>query len=419
MFGSLSFMHHGDSALSLKRNMLWNSVGSVFYQGCIWLITVLVVRLSDDFLNSGYLALAMSVGNVMFALGSYNMRTFQVSDVRERFSDGTYIGLRLFTDCIALLICIAYSVLVCQSAYSLFITISFLIFKFDEAFVNVLYGIEQKHMRLDAVGGSMMIRGAVFVFIFSIIMYFTQTLLYAICGMAVCGMVITLLFDLRIQKAITHRMVLPKLSASDCRYLLVTCFPSVAALVVSTLIVSFARQYFSLAYGELDLGIYASVATPCVIIQVLAQNIYLPLLGPLAHSYAESDVGAVSRRTLLSFGVVAGIGAVVSVVLSLLANPLLVTLYGDSIAPYAWLLCPVLVVSTFAACLGLMTDLLIVFKRLNLTLVLNLVALVLTLVALPFTCEIWYMNGINIALIIGFGASLAFGALCLKSIIGK
>ena len=45
--------------LSLKANVLWNSIGSMFYLGCQWLITVLVVRLSSGFDAAGLLSLAM------------------------------------------------------------------------------------------------------------------------------------------------------------------------------------------------------------------------------------------------------------------------------------------------------------------------------------------------------------------------
>lgn len=45
--------------LSLKANMLWNSFGSLFYSGCQWLVTVMVVRLSTSYEAAGILAVAM------------------------------------------------------------------------------------------------------------------------------------------------------------------------------------------------------------------------------------------------------------------------------------------------------------------------------------------------------------------------
>ena len=111
--------------------------------------------------------------------------------------------------------------------------------------------------------------------------------------------------------------------------------------------------------------------------------------------------------------VVAGVGIFLSLLLSLLSQPLLSALYGLEILPYVDLFLPVLVVSTLAACLGLLTDLLIVFGHMKSTLLVNLVALVVTMSLLRFTCSAWYMNGINIALLFGYSAALLLGLFLL------
>ena len=96
----------------MKSNIAWNTVGSVFYQGCLWLMTVLVVRLSSDYQNSGCLAFAMSVGNIYTALGTYTVRTFQVADVDDKYSASNYVGFRLITVFGALAICGTYGLAV-------------------------------------------------------------------------------------------------------------------------------------------------------------------------------------------------------------------------------------------------------------------------------------------------------------------
>ena len=74
--------------LSLKANMFWNSFGSIVYLGCQWLITILVVRLSTGYEDAGALALGMAVSNVFSPIGYFKVRTYQVSDVNNRFSSG-------------------------------------------------------------------------------------------------------------------------------------------------------------------------------------------------------------------------------------------------------------------------------------------------------------------------------------------
>ena len=62
--------------ISMKASILWNSWGSIFYLGCQWLLTVLVVRLAGVE-ESGILSLAMSVSNIWYSLAVYGMRNYQ------------------------------------------------------------------------------------------------------------------------------------------------------------------------------------------------------------------------------------------------------------------------------------------------------------------------------------------------------
>ena len=74
--------YNGGKKLSMKQSILWNSWGSMFYLGCQWLLTILVVRISGVD-NAGLLSLAMSVSNIWYSLAVYGMRNFQVSDTNE------------------------------------------------------------------------------------------------------------------------------------------------------------------------------------------------------------------------------------------------------------------------------------------------------------------------------------------------
>ena len=69
--------------------MAWNSIGSLFYSGCQWLTTVLIVRLTTGYDAAGVLALAMAVVTAAFAVIMFwqNMRMREVfSDNRKKIS---------------------------------------------------------------------------------------------------------------------------------------------------------------------------------------------------------------------------------------------------------------------------------------------------------------------------------------------
>ena len=94
------------SAQSLGSNMAWNSIGLLFYFGCQWLLTVFVVYFKGGYTDAGILSLAMSLANVLTMVASLNLRTFQVSELEGRFSDGDFLCNRALASGAALILCI-------------------------------------------------------------------------------------------------------------------------------------------------------------------------------------------------------------------------------------------------------------------------------------------------------------------------
>ena len=86
-----------DGTNSVKKNMLFNTVGSLVYYVCQWLPTVLIVRLSG-YSDAGILSIAMSVTAAPAIIGLFNMRSYQVSDIQEVYNNDAYIKSRTVTN---------------------------------------------------------------------------------------------------------------------------------------------------------------------------------------------------------------------------------------------------------------------------------------------------------------------------------
>ena len=147
-----------EKKLSIQKSVMWNSLGSIFYLGCQWLITVLVVRLSGVD-AAGDLSLAMSVCNIWYCLAVYGMRNYQVSDTTHKYSQGTYIFSRIVTCFGAFVGCLIYSMAVSYSAHQRLCIILYYIYKMTEAVYDVYAGVFQIEWRLDLAGKSMLARG--------------------------------------------------------------------------------------------------------------------------------------------------------------------------------------------------------------------------------------------------------------------
>ncbi|MDO4484840.1 MAG: hypothetical protein Q4C54_10595 [Clostridia bacterium] len=126
-----------DKRLSFKKNMLFNSVGSLFYLACQWLISVFSMRLGS-FYEIGILTLAASLTNFFFTLSTFGIRFFQVSDT-GKYTPGQYITTRLMTCCLGLVLCAGFVLANVQySAFEKICIVLYMAFRLTEALVDTL-----------------------------------------------------------------------------------------------------------------------------------------------------------------------------------------------------------------------------------------------------------------------------------------
>ena len=355
--------------LSVRANMLYNAIGSLSYQLCLWLTTMLVVLLSDDYGNAGMLAFAMTIGNMMSGIGTYDMRTYQVSDVRHEYTQGEYVGFRLVTLAIGIAVTIAYATITSPDVATLAATIAYVLFKTDESFADVLYGVEQIAERMDFIGKSEMLRGMLVVTAFATTLRCTGSILVAIIAMLPVGLAVTVLYD--IPHARRLMAIRPTISKKTAIRLLMECLPMVIGMTLIGMVVSVPRQYYANAYGSDALGAYATIATPAVLVQAAARYLYAPLLVDMAGRWAtygghdttrENGKGGFWWYALRVLAVMLMLIAISIPVLSIGGEWLLGIVYGDRTSGYTYLLPGALVGTGLMALLGFMSDTLVICR---------------------------------------------------------
>lgn len=383
--------------LPLYKNTLWNAFGCILYQGCIWLTTILVVMLSPNYENSGILAFAMTIGNIFYPLATYNTRAFQASDVSNEYSNSNYVAFRLVTCVGAFAICAAYCAVISPSSATIIASIAFLIFKFDEAFANVLYGIDQKNLRMDYIGVSQLMRGPLLLVAFALSLYLWESLTAAISAMAVTCFTVTLLYD--IPHSRRFGKVMPSITKCKVKRILIQCMPLVVSATFCGAIVAVSREYFGIVQGEELLGIYAAVATPTVIAQAAAVYLYSPFITPMAKAWNESDISAFIRLLLIVTGALLFLSTILITVFFLFGDAILILLFGQSIAAYAYLLIPALIGTALISFMYLSTDLLVLMRKFVPLTLATMVSFLFCLINMEYFINQFGMNGINLVVI--------------------
>ena len=81
---------------TMKKTYFWTVLAGMLYAGSSFVMSLGVSNVLGA-AAAGIFAIAMSIGNQLVTIGYYNMRTFQVSDVLEKYSFGDYCASRLIT----------------------------------------------------------------------------------------------------------------------------------------------------------------------------------------------------------------------------------------------------------------------------------------------------------------------------------
>lgn len=384
--------------LSIKANALWNSIGSIFYLGCQWLVTVLVVVLSSDYTNSGVLAFVMGTGVVFSAIAVYSIRPYQVSDLDKEYSNANYIAFRLITNGAGVVIFMVYTLLISGEPDMILTTFLYLLFKVDECFADVLYGIYQSNYRMDYIGVSQLVRGVLSLAGFSVGLVLTDNINIAIVAMLALCMIVTIIYDL--PHASLFGSVIPSISSKQALTLARECFFGMLACTLIGWISTIARQYLGLVEGDEALGIYAALAAPAVLVQVAANYLYSPFLRELAKTARQGRSAFLKKflSILLMLFVLIVALVMICIPIGSFALPLI---YGDSISDHVYVFSWVLVATGALGVLYYFYNTLITLRLFTIVLLMAAISLGVALVTSFAFTPAFGMNAVNYSIISG------------------
>lgn len=405
-----------DKVLSIKSNILWSSIGSIIGLSCQWLISVLVVRLSSGFSDAGLYSLSMSVYGIFFPIAQYRMYTYQVSDVNGENTVGEYLSFRLLTILLSLVLTFAYSLFTCRPA-SVFCIFLYGLYKSANQLIDVLHAADQQFSRMDYVGVSLALQGALSLGFFCVALSCFRSVPLAIFAMFIAVVLVGWFYDLPRTSALTCIVV--GISRNKAKRLLITCLPAVVAGIAVSASASIPRQYLSSALGDSALGVYSSIAAPIAIIQMGVSYLYNPLLGYFSKSYSDKDRHSFFR---LCFACLLGaliIAVVFGIGFEVLGNSLFSFVFGEEILPFMYLVPPMIASAVLTGLMWLVNDLLISFRYFSHTLVAGVLMFLVSLSSMKYSVEVFNLNGVTVCSLISCLFGLVYMVVVLSILLRR
>ncbi len=397
-----------DSFINYKKDTILNTVGNFAYLGALWLMSVLVVRISG-FDDAGYLSLAMTSANIYISLASYTVRLYYAADLDYKFSDNQYILMRVLTTGASFILCVGCTMIAGYSFKKFLVIVIFYIYKCAEMMSDILFGMLQRKGRLYYCGYSMTAKSVLSLAAFCGVLMLTKNLIVTLSVMSVIAILIFAFVDYPLAKKYADEPI--KLKKEDMKPALTLCKICFSIFVVGicfNVIPSLPRLVFERLYSTEALGYYSSISTITVLISTAVNCVLVPLVPKFTTFYQENRRKNLTLLTFGCIGIICLIGVVCFVGSLVLGKWLLVLLFGEKIIPYVYIFKWVIVATILQSIIICFNDFFVAADRQRVLLIGSLIGIALCIALSYPLCKAQYMYGVTNALIISQSVEIVF-----------
>lgn len=315
--------------LSLRANFSWTFVGNTIYSACQWGALVALAKLSSPVIVGQY-ALGVAIATPVTSLTGLQMRPVMASDVKQTYKFGEYLGFRLASTALAMLIILAIPLILHSGPMMTILTFVIGLALAMENISDIYYARLQYIDRMDRIAKSQILRAPLSLLVLCFGVYFTGKLTWAVAFTVLVRAAVLLGYDRRVQTHSSEPLdadspisfvafeqlkeaLRPRWEPRKMGCILWLALPLGIVAMLVNLNVNMPRYFIQWKLGSRELGIYSALAflmsAGNLLVSALAQAVFVPL----ARFYAEGRRRAFTLLLLklLGIGTVLGAGGIV------------------------------------------------------------------------------------------------------------
>lgn len=314
------------SPLSFRKNFVWSFVGNTIFNACQWGILVVLAKIGSPEIV-GKFALGLAITAPIFMLSNMNLASIQATDINDAYSLDQYLGFRIVCSGFSLL---AVVLILWLGGYSPDVCLIVLLVGFGkavESMSDILYGLFQRHERLDLQACSLVIKGLLALIVTSITLVLTKKLVIALLFQAFVWAFRYLFFDKK--NATRFKPVSYTFNYSVITSQFKLAFPLGIVAGLSSLAQQMPRIFLEKSYGAGELGLFAAISSFMTFGNMITMSMSRSAAPKLARYYSNNAFKSFKRflKKLIVIG--AGMGIVGIVGAELVGKLILRVAFGS------------------------------------------------------------------------------------------
>lgn len=314
-----------------KKNFIWNILGTGLnaFNSLFFLIAVTRINGVE---NAGIFTIAFATACIVYVIGIYAGRIYQVTEPDKTITNKDYIINRIIT---VFLMNVFVLIFCCIRGYDFYKTIMFVLltfFKSLEAFSEVIYGIFQKNDKLELVGKSLFLKSIISICGFIVFDIITKNMMLSVVFVIIIWIAILILFD--IKKAIEYIDFSFKANYKNIIKIFKHGFTTFSIAFLGLYILN-APKYAIDTYLSDDIQtIFGIIVMPATVIGLVAQFLIHPFLNQILKTYEDRNLKELRKIIIKLILTIAGIGLVASILAYFFGIQVLGFMYGIDLSLY-------------------------------------------------------------------------------------
>ncbi len=318
-----------------RDSYLWNVLSATVF-AVQSAIVLMVISRTNGIEDAGVFSIAYAKGSLVYYVGEYGVRKYQVSDINEEMSFTDYHSHRITACVLALIMSVFYVVIGLArqgySGYKAYIVFAICFIKVVESYSEVYFGRYQQVGRLDVAA---------------------KTNFYRIMlGLVACIAALIITHDMVLSMSIWVGVsIIAVLSSSVLVYkdfgtlalhfdfkkifrIFKDCFPLFAGYFLLLYVGNAPKYAIDSCMSDVDQAMFNYIFMPVFAIGMFANFIFNPILVDMAHRWDESRIKDFSRMVWKQILVIAAITLLAIAVALTIGPPVLGILFNADLSTY-------------------------------------------------------------------------------------
>ncbi|MCI9369313.1 MAG: hypothetical protein HFH65_03125 [Lachnospiraceae bacterium] len=309
---------------------IWNTINSMLNAGMSAVLLLVVSRICGED-QAGNFTLAFSVAQLMVTIGYFELRSYQVTDINNKYSNEQYYSFKVLSCLTMLVVSVIY---VFSKGYSfdrIILILLLCVLKMLDAYEEYYITLYQKENQLDVGAKYSSIRLLATILAFLVLIIITQNMYIASVGAITAAVIIIWIwFEINAKRNFSVSL------SGDIKSIMGILWECMPLFIGSylTLYVGNAPKYAIDDFLELKYQTYYGILyMPSFVINLLSGFVFKPLLVDLS-AYYYNNRKRYRKIVLKIFGILACIFLLVMISGYFLGIPLLNLLYGVNLDGY-------------------------------------------------------------------------------------